>query len=65
MSAPRQKSTVGPVRVDAATLAGSVVLLVFGYLGWLAGVQAPPEIISGTVAVVGSVAGIAYPNDGP
>lgn len=59
----KQRPTLGPVRVDATAFAASVVLLIFAYLAWLAGIVAPPDIIASTTAVIGTGAGIIFPND--
>lgn len=44
-----------------AVFAAGVVSLVFAYLNWLMGIEAPVEIVGGTASAVGIVAGWAFP----
>lgn len=63
LSVDHQRPTLGPVRVDIAAYAAVVVTTIFAYLAWVAGVVAPVDVISGTVATLSGAAGFIWPNN--
>lgn len=54
--------SVGPIHGGAFAVAVAIVGLVFAYLAWLGGVQAPADIVGGTSVVLGTIAGWVFPN---
>lgn len=48
--------------VAPAVFAAGLVSLGFAYLSWIAGVQAPTDIVAGTASAVAGAAGYFFPD---